>query len=279
MNRAIEGVEDTQKAKDAVAIVEVTELRKDYTSADKLVTAITEREEFDGYIDGNFIAIKQGLINQLKIVLPKIETEEAKVAVTKVENSLTQKDLDAAKEAVEKNGVKAFDENQYNVLKEKLDVVEAVIFITNEVADAERNSEEYVTEDVIKGITNIDNQIVGIVNGIKNSLVEEIEKIPNATTAMVNRRSDLTNRLNTLDNVWEGIVAVRYAEYIYKEVGNSEPTLTNAIKFANTKIPDVGNSKVKQDLEKRIETIVNELAANDSYEEANNKVTAIEGIL
>src|SRR5690606_31262097 len=45
------------------------------------------------------------------------------------------------------------------------------------------------------------------------------------------------------------------------------------------KIPDVGNSKVKKDLEKRIETIVNELAANDSYEEANNKVTAIEGIL
>lgn len=267
MDRAIKGIEDTQKAKDAVALVEVTELRKDYNNADKLVTAISDRLEFDGYIkdkagkDGNFIDIKKVLRSKLNELDPKIgQTEDeksAKDAVTKVENSLTQKDYDAAKLAIDKPFVaqKVKDE-----LNGRLAVVYTVIDATNAVIAAEKNpGDEKIFNEANDKIKNID----------EKDPDKKYERYLANKTILEKRMEIVTNSKNAID-------AVINAEKIQK---NGEGDLNTAIKEAEDFLKEVTDAKVKKDLEARIKAIKDKQNVNDAYKVADKEVKIIEGSL
>lgn len=259
MDRAIKGIEDTQKAKDAVALAWVTKLRKDYNNADKLVTAISDRDGFDGYImvevsgvkkDGNFKEIKEELREKLDPLGSEIGQSEneksARDAVAKVENSLTQKDYDAAIIAIDKPFVSPKMKGELN---DRLVVVYTVIDATNAVIAAEKNPGD-------ANITEVDMKI------------EDIK----AERYLVNK-TILEKRMEIVKISKAAIDAVVKAENIQK---NGNEGLNAAIIEAERLLKEVTDPKVKKDLEARIKTIKDKQNVNDAYKDADDKVKAIE---
>ncbi|NLY45030.1 MAG: hypothetical protein GX053_03430 [Tissierella sp.] len=269
MDSAIGAMEATQKAKDAVALVMVTELRKDYNNADKLVSAISDTTSFE-YIEaigsgdareGNFVKIKEklrGQLDPLGAIIGQSENEKAaRDAVTKVENSLKEKDYDAAEIAINKPLI---DVNVKGDLEERLKVVKTVIDATNAVIAAEK-------DPGAAGLGEIQIKIDAIV-----------------AKRYIEIQLTLQGRLDQVTNSQNAIRAVEAAEaaleqYLSNQSEANKNNLNTKISTTGPLIEAVKDSKVKKDLEKRIGAVVSARDANLSFEAVDKILSEIEAKL
>lgn len=291
LNAVFNAIDTAQKAKEAVALAEATMLRKDYDKAANLVNQIPDSVKLDivlapSIVDYNFTVFKSDSAkdNGLKYRLNKIigpigqaENEKAaRDAVAKVEKSLTRKDYITASQALNKNFSEDFGNNgEKDNLQARLGAVNTVITVTEEVVAAEKSLQEYLADT--KNLKKIN---MGNIIADTKTMIENIND-----EAYVDNKAKLNERMAVVIESASAIAEVMKAEdalakYLLANATNEinlKADLDTAITAANTFIKsNTLDTKVKANLEKRLDFVRDELIKNGDINTAKGTVEKAE---